>query len=391
MIPITHLTACVCLVATSCAAIQAQAIDLPPIRTVSKPDEAVAPPERRARSQPSVPDNYRPVPFVETTPVPGLTAGEEERGYLLFQRPIMEPVYANTRPLVHERLHNLVAFATPGEFEPVTFSIYPMRDIKNLRVRVSPLRSLTSEIPRSNLTVRLVTYWNVGYPRYTSRDTYRLVPELLERVTVYSAPAGECQRWWITIHVPKDTAPGLYRGTVTVSDDGYDKAVEIPVALRVLGFRLQSDPAKHYSVYYYLRNRVQFGDKDEDFIRRATGNEYRAMAELGIDMCPTLYLRVDRDQGKIVVQHVEELERMLAAGLKGPIPVAGGNAIEVIYQDTTPGGKRRSHWKIEVMPPPEFYKKVTEMFSALEAERMAKGWPELICCPLDEVDASRKE
>ena len=101
MILITHLTACVCLVAVSCAAIQAEAIDLPPVRTVSKPDEAVATPVRRVRPQPSIPDNYRSLPFVETAPVPVLTAGEKEQGYLLFQRPIMEPVYANTRPLAH--------------------------------------------------------------------------------------------------------------------------------------------------------------------------------------------------------------------------------------------------------------------------------------------------
>ena len=391
MNPITHLTTCVWLVAASFSGIHAEAIHLSPLRTVPKPDEAAHASMRHARSQPSVPDNYTAIPFVEAAPIPILTVDEEERGYVLFQRSITEPVHPNTRPLAHERLQDLVAFATPGEFEPLTFSIYPIRDLKNLRVRASALRSDTDEIPSPNLTIQLATYWNVGYPRYTSRDTYRRVPELLERVTVHSSPAKECQRWWITCHVPEDTPPALYRGTVTVWDDGYDKAIQIPVALRVLSFKLQSDPAKRYSVYYYSRNGVQFGDRDEEFIRRAMGNEYKAMVGLGIDMCPTLYLRVDRGQGKIIIQHVEELERMLVAGLSGPIPVAGGNAIEAIYRETTPDGKRESHWKIDKMPPPEFYQRVTEMFRALEEDRRAKGWPELICCPLDEVDASRKE
>jgi len=389
MTSLTHLIVCICLLAATCLAVRAEAADEPALRIVPKPDRGEVEHVRRAHPQPSVPDTYTKVPFIENAPVPLLTAAEKERGYLLFQRPIMDPVYPNTRPLAQERLRNLVAFATPGEFEPVTFSIYPVRDLENLSVRISPLQSLDGEIDGADLAVRLVTYWNIGYPRYTSRDTYRRVPELLEQVTAHTSPAGECQRWWIEIHVPEDAPPGLYRGIVTVWDDGFDKAVEIPVALRVLGFTLHADPAKRYSVYYYPRNRVQFGGKDEAFIHRATGNEYRAMVELGIDMCPTLYLRVDRDQGRIVVQHEEELERMLAAGLRGPIPVAGGNAIEAIYRDTTPGGTRASHWKIDTMPPPEFYGKVTEMFKALEAERRSKGWPELICCPLDEVDASR--
>lgn len=381
----------VCLVMMGATTASSEALDLPGLRRVSKPPASGVESDRRAHPQPSVPDNYTEVPYMETAPEPVLSPEEQKRGYLLFQRPIVDPVHPNTHPLAHERLRGLVAFATPGEFEPLTFSIYPVRDLQNLRVRVSSLRSQGGEIPSSDLTVRLATHWNVGYPRYTSRETFRRVPELLERVAVHSSPARECQRWWITVHVPEHAEPGLYRGAVTVWDDGYGEAVEIPVALRVLGFRLQADPAKRYSAYYHLRNRVQFEGRDEAFIHHAMGNEYRAMVDLGLDMMPTLYLRYDREQGKIVVQHMEELERMRAAGLAGPVPVAGGNAIEVIYQETTPGGQRASHWRIEQMPPPEFYERVTEAFRALEKERRAKGWPELICCPLDEVDASRAQ
>jgi hypothetical protein len=222
--------------------------------------------ERRARQQPTVPPEYTEVPFIETAPEPALTAAEKERGYLLFRRPITEPVYPNTRPLAHERLETLAAFATPGEFEPVTLSVFPVRDLKNFRVRVSALKGPDGEIPASEIAMQLVTYWNIGYPRYTSRDTDRRVPELLERVTVHSTPARECQRWWLTVHVPEDAPPGLYHGTVTVRDDSFAEEVETPLVLQVLGFKLKSDPAKHYSVYYYTRNGVQFQGKDESFI-----------------------------------------------------------------------------------------------------------------------------
>ncbi len=347
--------------------------------------------ERRARAQPDVPDGYAAVPFVESAPLPVLTRDERERGYLLFQRPSIDPVYPNTRPLAHERLQSLTGFATPGEFEPVTFSIYPVRDLENLRVRPSALTSPDGEIPVSNIDVRLLTYWNIGYPHYTSRSTYRRTPELLERVTVHSSPAAESQRWWITIHVPQDTAPGLYQGNVTLWDDGHDDAVAIPVALRVLGFELKADPAKHYSAYYDVRNQVQFKDRDEDFIQRATGNEYRSMVEHGLDMLPTFYLHHDRKSDRAVITHEEELDRMLAAGLGGPLPLLGGNDIEVMYLDSTPGGKRRSHWNINKMPPPGFYENVTEVYGTLKTEAEDKGWPELIVSPLDEVHPARKE
>jgi len=355
------------------------------------PKPASTEPDRRSRPQPTIPENYKELPFTETAPEPELTVAEKQRGYVLFQRPIMEPVHPNTRPLPYERLQGLTAFGAVGEFEPVTFSVYPIRNLKNFRVQVSALNGPDGTIDASQFTSRLVTYWNVGYPRYTSRETYRRLPELLEHVTVHSSPAEECQRWWIRLPIPGDTKPGLYMGKVTVWDDGFEKAVEIPLALRVLDLELKSDPAKHYSSYYYVRNSVQYRGKDEKFIKKATGNEYRTMVEYGLDMLPTFSLTTDERNEKIVVRNEEELERMLAAGMKGPLPLTGGSVMARIYQETTPDGKRENHWKISKMPPPAFYEKVTTLFKSFQAECRARNWPEVICCPIDEVAASHKE
>ena len=345
--------------------------------------------DRRARQQPTVPEGYREMPFVETTAEPVLNDAEQRRGFLLFQRPIMEPVYPNTHPREHERVAELQAFAAQGEFEPFTFSIYPMRDLKNLKVRVSNLQGAGGEIGAQQISVRLVTYWNMGFPRYTSRETYRRLPELLERVTEHSSPAKECQRWWLTVHVPEGTTAGLYRGTVTVSDDVTTKPVEIPLSLRVLPFSLKQDPAKHYSAYYYARNKVSFAGKEKAFIDKATANEYQAMRDDGLDMLPTLSIWYDERSERLEMSNGEEIERMMAAGLKGPIPVTGG--VDGLYRKMTPGGKVESHWRIEKMPPPEFYANVTQAYREFEAERKKRGWPEMVFAPIDEVAESHKE
>jgi hypothetical protein len=114
------------------------------------------------------------------------------------------------------------------------------------------------------------------------------------------------------------------------------------------------------------------------------------MLDFGLDMLPTLYLGIE-DGKRIVLREAEELERMLAAGFKGPAPVTADSIIACIYQETTPGGKRENHWHVNPLPPPAFYARVTELFRAFEAERKTKGWPEFICCPIDEVDAGFKE
>jgi hypothetical protein len=363
-------------------------VELPPLRSVPKPSDSV--PERRARTQPPVPDGAKEIPYVETAPEPALTEPEKQRGYILFHRPLTESVHPNTRPLPHERLEGLVAFATPGEFEPVTFALYPVRSLENVKVRVSSLKSGTDEIPAGRVEVRLATYWNVGFPAYTTVNTYRRTPELLERLSVHSSPARECQWYWLTIHVPAEAQAGLYQGTVTVWDDGHAQAVQIPLALRVLGFQLQKDPQKHFSAYFYVRNKALYKGRDDAFIRKAADKDYQAMVDFGLDMLPTLYLRCEDGQ-RIVLSGADELERMLAAGLKGPAPVTADSVIARIYRDTTPGGKHENHWRISPLPPPAFYTRVTELFRAFEQERKAKGWPEFICCPIDEVDPSCKE
>ncbi len=359
------------------------------IQQVAKPLDKV--PDRRARRQPTVPDNYKEIPFVENAPTPTLTQAERQRGYMVFQRPIMEPVYTNTRPRAFERLEQLVAFATPGEYEPLTFSLYPVRDLKNLRVRISDLTGPSGTIPKSEVSIRLLTYWNIGFPRYTSRSTYRRLPELLERVSVHTSAARECQRWWLRVHIPDNASPGIYRGAVTLWDDGFEQAVSVPVAIRVLGFHLVRDPAKHYSVYYYAHNRVQFQGRDEPFIRKAMANERRAMVAYGIDTVPTLSIVADSKGMELTLRNPEVLDSMLESGLTGPVPVTAGNAIERIYSATTPDGRRESHWRISKMPSDAFYERVTKLFREFEQKRRALGWPEMVCCPLDEVAASHKE
>ena len=166
--------------------------------------------------------------------------------------------------------------------------------------------------------------------------------------------------------------------------------MSIPIALRVLDFHLLKDPAKHYSVYFYTKNQSLYQGRSESFFRKAADNDYRAMADFGLDMLPTLYLSCE-DGKRIVVRDAGEIPRMLRAGLRGPAPVTADDAIQRIYRDTTPGGKVGSHWHVSPLPPAAFYDRITKLFRALEVERKAKGWPEFIYCPIDEVDSSCME
>ncbi|MBL8892288.1 MAG: hypothetical protein JNL67_20095 [Planctomycetaceae bacterium] len=344
-----------------------------------------------ALPQPTVPRDWSELSFQETNPEPKLTATEQTRGYLLFQRPICESVYPNSRPLSHERADSLSTFATPGEFEPLNFAIYPIRKLTNLNVTCSDLITDGGRIPASAIDVRLVTYWNIRYPKYTSEKTYRRLPELLEKVDRHSSPSRECQRWWLTVRVPNDAQPGLYQGKVTIRDEGLTEPVELPIVFRVLGFSLIRDPNKHLSTYYSPKNPVLFPGKSSSFIQRATANEYAAMVDYGLDMFPTFSLNFDLKTRRITINHADEIPRLQAAGLNGPLPVDGSNAIERIIQQVLPKFRSTSHWRLSTEIPSEVYALIEEEFRDFQAECQQNGWPNIVCCPLDEVAAESQE
>lgn len=341
-----------------------------------------------------VPAGFKESPFVETNPEIVPTEAEKELGFVVFNRPITETVYPQSIPLVYERLSCLSAFAAPGEFEPVTFSIYPLRDLKDIKVDVSPLMFGKNLIPTENIDTRLVVYRNINYPHYTTSGIYRRMPEILEHVKFNNAAAKECQRYWLKIKVPENAVPGIYQGSINVSYKGLGKNFSIPVSFKVLSFKLLKDQSKHYTTYNWDTFRI-YKNKSQKWKEDAVRTDGRAMTEYGIDTIPTIYLAYDipsnsmtLDDNKILV-----INEMIKAGMHGPVPAVGIGSFYSAFRkkDGSALPKPGPHCKLTELPPEEFYPKLTEAVKNFEKIRKEKNWPEFIYVPLDEVDPSSKE
>jgi hypothetical protein len=347
-------------------------------------------PDLLARTQPALPEHFagKEMAYIENHIAPTPAAAESVRGFILFSRPITRAVYRASVPEAHERLEYLTGFATPGEYEPLSFSVYALRDILNMRVELSDLRCGTSRISADRLDLRLVTEWAMRYPRYTS-DTWRRIPELLEKVTASSFASGTCQRYWLTLHTPEDAQPGLYSGCATICDDLSGRAVRLPILFRVLNFRLLRDPAKRYSVYAYDLHQ-QLPGREGERLERAMQSDYAAMRAYGIDMFPTIPLmetRGERGEPEVAIRNPHAIDAMIAAGFQGPIPLIGG--VHHFYQTHVPGGTKGSHWVVDKFPANDaIYEAVEHAFRKLRAEFERRGWPEPVVCPMDEVAAS---
>ncbi|MBN1672398.1 MAG: hypothetical protein JXR37_15260 [Kiritimatiellae bacterium] len=351
--------------------------------------ETVAPPRpRKPRAQPPVPEGMKEVPYREDAPPPPPTAAEQARGFVVFTRPITQPIYAVSVPRAEERTEGLAAFAAPGEYEPATFALYALRNLSDVRVSVSELRSPDAAIAPDHLDLRLVTEWNIHYPDYNSRGAWRRMPELLEKVDAVDIPGGECRRFWLRLHVPEQARPGLYRGAFTIAAANGAETV-LPLTLRVGSFSLSSDPRKKYSAFAPGYG-PQLGHVPKELRDRAVRNELEEMRAYGLDMFPNFGLSEKRlaDGSFEVRVHAEErLAMMLDMGFQGPIPVSSG--FGGFYRHHVPGGTIGGHGKWNKLPEGDaMYRDIEQAYRDFRVHYAAKGYPELICRPIDEPDAT---
>jgi Glycoside hydrolase 123 N-terminal domain len=317
---------------------------------------------------------------------------EQQQGFIVYQRPATEPIYPKSFPAPNEKIDSLTAFSSLGEIEPLTFSIYALKELKDLQVNISALKSGTDKIKTADIEQRVVTYWTTRYPRYTTEGRYIYTPELLMPIASLSFPKSFSFRYWFIIHTPKNAKPGLYKGTVTLKIAG-ETATTIPVNYRVLNIKLLKDPNKHFTAYAYNKTstfeRAKFAQgfvKDPKRYRAIRLNEYKKMKEYGFDMYPSIYPGFNSRTDEITLD-VDELKLMQQAGLKGPAFVYLGGVFSSLHRKFFKQSAG-SHCKT-LQVNKKFLQTLKQMVAKLEQVRKKQGFPVFIYGLLDEVTPSK--
>ncbi len=147
--------------------------------------------------------------------------------------------------------------------------------IQGLRAAVSELRHVQGEaqIPSSRVQVR---YASLGFePEKVAQNRYPGLENVLRFDGLADAPPevvavnarqlsrrppeagpprpyvfGAVQPIWVTVHVPRDAAPGDYRGTLTISLES-SKPIEVPIELELIDWTLPDphDFITHIGLY----------------------------------------------------------------------------------------------------------------------------------------------
>ena len=165
---------------------------------------------------------------------------DADRGYVIFKRHWMDFVEFNSRPDTGEAaVSELSITATPGEFEPATFSIWPLQQLENATVTVSDLQIAGGT---ETISSEAIAVWYVQQKPRRSGTTFSFVgvyfPDWGASRTLYP---DITQRARLNLKVPEDVPAGSYSGQVTFAADGVDPTV-LPLTVEVLPFRLQRPP-----------------------------------------------------------------------------------------------------------------------------------------------------
>ncbi len=161
-------------------------------------------------------------------------------GFNVFAATSLEKVFKDGRTLTKPYFAPYVNIsAAQNEYESFQIVVSSATNLKNVTVGISDLvneLSLTKDTIKSDqIVVRTVGYVPTKKPYYRVRYVGDW-PDPLMPLQPVDIKSGGVQPFWLTVYVPEQIAPGVYRGKVTVKTE--EEMRDIPVELTVLNFVL---------------------------------------------------------------------------------------------------------------------------------------------------------
>jgi len=261
---------------------------------------------------------------IETDQKPLPLTGEDiQRGYVVFSRNCLRYVYHHTVPAEDERVDSLRVRMGRNDFEPLTISIYPVRELGEVRLSVGELEGPAGGIiSPDKVQVHVVKTVKVRSGRGTG---YRLIPRMLERTDRACIPMDYTTRFWLTVHADNSLAPGLYRGRLRI-EPGKEQSTDIPLTIEVLPISLEPVPGIAYNMFmsyefFEMESKDLTGEEREKVYLDGV-NVFRDFKNHGmttVDVATPYYFQWNRD-GSPRMEHFKAMLRAAReVGFSGPL------------------------------------------------------------------------
>ncbi len=312
-------------------------------------------------------------------------ADDVSRGYVVFKRSWLSYVYPWTVPAADETVDSLAVRMARGDFEPLTLSLYPLRDLGAVALSLGDLRGPGGVIPAGNVTVHVVKTMKVR----SSGAKYRQLPRLLDRTDRVAVPIGYTTRFWLTLHAGVAVAPGTYHTKIRI-EPRREPATEIPLAVTILPITLEPVPGIEYSMFmtyeFFELESKDWTASEREKIYRDGVNVFRDFRDHGlttVDVSSPYYFQWNED-GTPRMEHFKGMIRgAKETGFKGPIYWYYAHYVQAAKKQH-PGSVLLYDAKVH---PGRSLKLVKE---ALKLSRELNG-PEVIFVPIDEPRVAARQ
>jgi len=326
----------------------------------------------------------KPDIYVEERKMPLLSEGDIKKGFVVFRVNYMKMVFPQTVPEEKELNPVLKIFATPGEYEPVTFCIRALKDLNSVKVKPLNLFAPNGEkLGRENIRVGVVRYLWKRYIWHKSQCIK--APAYIEEFDTEKIPRDTTKEFWLTVHVPSNLKGGIYKGKIELTVDGRKEL--LPLEVRVLPFKLKEPDYMFWGMYDAVVPSQDYG-YDPNFPEM----KYRDMREHGmttVGVCGPLFrtdkgyeegIKWENGEVKINWNHPENLlSKALNAYKKVGFPRP------VVWLE----GRKDIKWALQYGEPgsEEFERAYKGLIRAILREKVKRGWPEVVIQPYDEAFA----
>jgi len=229
--------------------------------------------------------------------------GARPPAFLLGAADTMEKVFRD-EPWTRGPAARLAIEAARNEAEGIQLIVAPTgpAGLRSVTVAASDLWCGRAVIPSASITWNVVGYVKTEKPAYKApREGWW--PDPLLPPEPFEVKAGEVQPVWLSVRVPEDAEPGLYRGKVTVRAEGQPRQ-SLPLEVRVWDFAIPKQ--QHLETCFLLR-----ADELARFYRLKSVpiEMFEAWMDFCLDrrICPALYdwPHLERDFERLVARQLD--------------------------------------------------------------------------------------
>ena len=265
-------------------------------------------------------------------------AADRERGFVVFRRSYLEIIAPTTQPRRDDVGGTVRSAGARGEIEPLTLSAHALRDLKEVRATLGPLRTKGGAVlPASCISAKVVDTYGIRRfskrrdPDGVVRGAWKILPFhlYLRDSRPLTVAAGQSRRFWFNVRAPRGATPGLYEGKIVVTADS--GRAEVPVAFEVHPFELRR-ATQFRAMYFTMYPKIgsDYGMLEAFF---------RDMAEHGMNsvvLCSLAHLSpkgsVDKPYSHHPVSYRQVLDAVTRSGLCRDTGVVAGNfgAVEAV-------------------------------------------------------------